>query len=80
MHLTVMGLADATVEGNLSSLQNDAKIMSFLHHHFLDDLNVEYLIVKNSLILWTNLKERFGHQKMVVLPKVWYDAFAIARF
>ncbi|KAK5836390.1 hypothetical protein PVK06_012177 [Gossypium arboreum] len=34
---------------------------------------MEYLTMKYPLELWKNLKERFDHQKMVILPKTSYD-------
>jgi hypothetical protein len=51
MHFAAMDLADTIVEGNPSSSQNNVKVVIFLRHHLRDDLKVEYLTMKNSLIL-----------------------------
>lgn len=73
MHLAAMGLADTIEQNNVTTTQDRAKAMIFLRHHLHDDLKNEYLTVKNPFILWENLKERFDHLKMVVLPKARYD-------
>ena len=54
-------------------MQDRAKALIFLRHHLHEDLKIEYLTVKDSLILWTELKKRFDHQKTVILPKARYD-------
>lgn len=73
MHLVAMGLADTIMQNNQSSAQDRTKAMIFLRHHIHEDLKTKYLTVKDPLILWANLKERFDHQKMVILPKARYD-------
>ncbi|KAK4729523.1 hypothetical protein R3W88_022511 [Solanum pinnatisectum] len=50
-----------------------AKAMIFLCHHIDEILKIEYLTVKDPLILWNNLKERYDHLKMVIHPKARYD-------
>ncbi|XP_015060467.1 uncharacterized protein LOC107006424 [Solanum pennellii] len=47
--------------------------MIFLCHHLDEILKIEYLTVKDPLVLWKNLKERFDHLKMVIHPKARYD-------
>ena len=47
--------------------------MIFLHHHLDKDLKNEYLMIKNPLVLWKNLKEIYDHQKTIILPKARYD-------
>ena len=49
------------------------KTLIFLRHHLHEDLKIEYLTVKDPLILWTELKKRFDHQKTVILQKARYD-------
>ena len=49
------------------------KALIFLRYHLHEDLKIEYLTVKDPLILWTELKKRFDHQKTVILPKARYD-------
>ncbi|XP_027154933.1 uncharacterized protein LOC113755067 [Coffea eugenioides] len=68
-----MGLGNTIVEKNESSNQDRAKSMIFLHHHLDEGLKLEYLTVKDHLVLWRDLKERFDHLKLVVLPKARYD-------
>ncbi|KAM3263730.1 hypothetical protein P3L10_000724 [Capsicum annuum] len=67
--LDIMGLGDTIKKENITSSQNRAKTMIFLHHHLNGVLKIEYLTTKDPLILWNSLKERFDHLKMVILPK-----------
>lgn len=41
-------------------------------YHLHKGLNVEYLILKDHLVLWNSLK-KYDHQKIVILPKASYD-------
>jgi len=45
-----------------------AKACIFLRHNIHPDLKMEYLQVKDPLVLWVKLQERFGKQKAVLLP------------
>ncbi|XP_060170302.1 uncharacterized protein LOC132601213 [Lycium barbarum] len=58
IHLDAMGLGDTFKENNKASNQENAKAMIFLRHHLDEDLKIEYLAIKNPLVLWKNLKER----------------------
>ena len=58
IYLEAMNLGDTIKYGNQASPQNRAKAMIFIHHHLHEELKSEYLIVKDPLILWNNLKER----------------------
>ncbi|KAH0699102.1 hypothetical protein KY284_013317 [Solanum tuberosum] len=69
IHLDAMGLADTIQEKNQASNQNRAKAMIFLRHHLDEGLKMEYLTVKDTLMLWTNLKDRYDHLKLVILPQ-----------
>jgi gag-polypeptide of LTR copia-type/Zinc knuckle len=73
IHLNAHGLEDTIKEQNETSNQNKARSMIFLRRHLHDDLKVEYLTVKDPLVLWNSLKERYDHQKMIVLPKARYE-------
>nr|KYP38056.1 hypothetical protein KK1_040703 [Cajanus cajan] len=73
IHLDAMGLGDSIKEGNEASNQAKAKAMIFLRHHLHKGLKAEYLTIKDPLVLWNNLKERYDHQKIVILPKTRYD-------
>ena len=72
-HLSANGLGDAIKEKNNASNQDKAKTLIFIHSHLHEGLKVEYLIDKDSLVLWNKLKERFDHQKIVILPKARYE-------
>ena len=73
INLEAANLGETIKEGNQRSLQDRAKALIFLRHHLHEDLKIEYLTVKDPLILWIELKKRFDHQKTVILPKVRYD-------
>ncbi|XP_059654294.1 uncharacterized protein LOC132301014 [Cornus florida] len=68
-----MNLGETIKEKNNASLQDHAKTMIFLRHHLHEELKTKYLMVKDPLILWKNLKERYEHQKTMILPKARYD-------
>ncbi len=68
-----MGLGETIKMDNDATLQSRAKAMIFLRHHLDEGLKIEYLTVKDPSILWNNLKDRYDHQKMVILPKARYD-------
>lgn len=69
LHLQAKDLGDTIMEENESSMQDRAKALIFLRHHIHEDLKSEYLTIKDPLILWSCLKERYNHQKTVILPK-----------
>ena len=73
IHLSAMGLGDTIKEGNKTSEQDKAKAMIFLRHHLDEGLKTEYLTIKDPSTLWKDLKERYDHQKTVILPKARYD-------
>ena len=73
IHLDAMNLGNTIKEGNVASQQDRAKALIFIRHHIDASLKSEYLTVKDPLILWNNLKERYDHQKTVILPKAHYD-------
>ena len=56
---------------NLGNTIKEALI--FLPHHIDEGLKGEYLTMKDPFILWNNLRERYDHQKTVILPKACYD-------
>lgn len=73
IHLDARGLGNTIIQGNEESNQDKAKAMIFLRHHIDEGLKSEYLTIKDPLELWENLKERYDHQKSVILPKARYD-------
>ena len=70
INLEAGNLGETIKEGNQRSLQDRAKAPIFLRHHLHEDLKIEYLTLKDPLILWTELKKRFD---TVILPKARYD-------
>ena len=73
IHLEANALGETIKDGNNASNQDKAKTMIFLRHHLHEGLKAEYLTIKDPLVLWNNLKERYDHQKTVILPKARYD-------
>ncbi|XP_070043827.1 uncharacterized protein [Nicotiana tomentosiformis] len=73
IHLDAMGLEDSIKDKNKASTQDCAKTLIFLRHHLDEGLKKEYLTVKDSLILWNGLKERYDNLKLVTLPQARYD-------
>ncbi|XP_059658391.1 uncharacterized protein LOC132304671 [Cornus florida] len=47
--------------------------MIFLRRHISEELKTEYLTERDPLCLWNILKERYDHQKIVILPKARAD-------
>ncbi|XP_056695106.1 uncharacterized protein [Spinacia oleracea] len=47
--------------------------MIFVRHHLHEGLKTEYLTVKDPQILWSNIKERYDHQKNVIFSNARYD-------
>ncbi|XP_070026048.1 uncharacterized protein [Nicotiana sylvestris] len=73
IHLDVMGLRDAIKDKNKPSTQDCAKALIFLRHHLDERLKIEYLIVKDPLLLWNDLKEIYDNVMLVTLPQAQYD-------
>ncbi|KAJ9552243.1 hypothetical protein OSB04_016288 [Centaurea solstitialis] len=73
IHLDAKGLGKTIKEGNQESIQDRAKAMIFLRHHLHEVLKTEYLTIKDTLILWKNLRDRYDHQRTVILPKARYE-------
>ena len=73
IHLDSMGLGDTIKQGNAASLKDRAKAMIFLRRHLHEGLKSEYLTLKDPADLWRSLKDRYDHQKTVILPKARYD-------
>jgi len=73
IHLEVMNLGETIKKENNAFLQDRAKTIIFIHYHLHEGLKVEYITIKDPLVLWQNLKERYDHQKFTILPQVHYD-------
>ena len=68
IHLDAMNLENTIKRGNTASLQDRAKVLILFRHHIDEGLKSEYITFKDPLIIWTSLKERYDHQKIVILP------------
>ena len=73
IHLDAMNIGNTIKEGNTASQQDRTKALIFLRYHIDEGLKCEYLTIKDPLILWKSLKERYDHQKTVILSRVCYD-------
>ena len=71
-HLQGEGLAYALVEDWKAIAKNKANALIFICRHLYDSLKVQYLMVRDLLKLWTKLKERYDHMKIVVLLQAQY--------
>ncbi|KAJ8752662.1 hypothetical protein K2173_005551 [Erythroxylum novogranatense] len=63
IHLNAENLRNTIKEENQTSEQDRAKAMIFFRRHLHEELKTEYLTIKDPLVLWKNLKERFEHQR-----------------
>ncbi|XP_068312471.1 uncharacterized protein [Pyrus communis] len=72
IHLEAKNLRDTIREENISSSQDRAKVMIFIHHHLDEGLKSEYLTVEDPLALWKALRNRYNHQTTVILPMARY--------
>ncbi|XP_049400054.1 uncharacterized protein LOC125864183 [Solanum stenotomum] len=65
---------DATItQGNEAISKAKAKAIIFLRHHLDGSMKIEYLTVKDSLELWTDLNGSYDHPKATVLPRARYE-------
>src|SRR6266508_3824603 len=44
-------------------------VLHFLRHHIHSDLKNEYLMEEDPIALWVSLKDRYDHQKAIMLPE-----------
>ncbi|XP_070011233.1 uncharacterized protein [Nicotiana sylvestris] len=73
IHLDAMGLGDAIKDKTKASAQDYAKALIFLRHHLDEGLKIEYLTVKDPLVLWNGLKERYDNLKITSKLKLYGD-------
>jgi len=73
IHLEAKNLRDTIKVGNQASLQDHAKSMIFIRYHLHEELKFEYLTIKDPLVLWNDLKERYENKKSVILLKARYN-------
>ena len=68
-----MNLGNTIKKENTTSLQDHTKTLIFIRNHINEGLKREYLTINDPLIIWDNLKERYDHQKTVILPRARFD-------
>ena len=73
LYLQSKGLADTIRDNNETSLQDKATAMIFIRRHLHESLKTQYLTIRDPLTLWKNLKDRYDHQKTVVLPRARHE-------
>jgi len=69
IHLEAKNLGDTNKVDNQASMQDRAKSMIFIRHHLHEELKSEYLTVKDLLVLWNDIKERYKNKKICKPPK-----------
>ena len=72
-YLDAHGLVDTIQAEKETTNMQKAQALMFLRHHLHVDLKTEYLTVKDPLVLWNKLKDRYDHQKTVILPRARYE-------
>lgn len=73
IHLDAMGLVDNIKDNNQASGQDRVNAMIFLRHHFDKGLKMQSLTIKDPFILMDNLKDKYDHLKLVILPQAHHD-------
>ena len=73
LHLASSNLGETIKEKSNASPQDRAKAMILLRHHLHDSLKTQYLTIKTPCELWKSLKDRFEHQKTVILPRARFE-------
>ncbi|XP_068340239.1 uncharacterized protein [Pyrus communis] len=73
IHLKVGKLEETIKEETIASSQDRAKAMIFIHRHLDEGLKSEYLIVEEPLALWKALRNKYNHQKTMILPRTHYE-------
>ncbi|XP_026400405.1 uncharacterized protein LOC113296310 [Papaver somniferum] len=68
-----MNLENTIVEGNDESLEDRSKAMIFVRRHRDEALKSQYLTVEDPFSLWSDLKDRYDHQKTVILPRTRHE-------
>lgn len=63
------GLGECITENNNDNEKDRYRAILIIRHHLAESLNDQYLTIENPLDLWNELKSRYDHQRMVILPK-----------
>ncbi|XP_068320093.1 uncharacterized protein [Pyrus communis] len=73
IHLEAENIGETIKEENNASFQDQVKVMIYIRRHLDEGLKSEYLMVDNPLALWKALRNRYNHQKTVILPRARYE-------
>ncbi|GKF65925.1 hypothetical protein Tco_0192442 [Tanacetum coccineum] len=73
IYLAANALGDTIQADKETSVEQKAKAIIFLRHHLYENLKIEYLTIKDPLVLWNHLKDVYEHQKAVILLRARYD-------
>nr|XP_017185198.1 uncharacterized protein LOC108172303 [Malus domestica] len=73
IYLEAGNLGETIKKDNSASSQDWVKAMIFICRHLDEGLKSEYLTVEDPLTLWKALKNRYNHQKTVILPRARYE-------
>ncbi|GKF16236.1 hypothetical protein Tco_0061154, partial [Tanacetum coccineum] len=60
IYLAANGLGDTIQAGKETTVEQKAKAMIFLRHHLHENLKIEYLTIKDPLVLWNHLKDIYS--------------------
>ncbi|GKB39879.1 hypothetical protein Tco_0884821, partial [Tanacetum coccineum] len=63
IYLAANGLGDTFQAEKETTIEQKAKAKIFLRHHLHENLKIEYPTVKDPLVLWNHLKDRYEHKK-----------------
>ncbi|XP_010430940.1 PREDICTED: uncharacterized protein LOC104715207 [Camelina sativa] len=73
IHLKSKELCECIEDDNNCSKGDKYKAIMYIRHHMDESLKSQYLTIEDPLELWTELTNKYGHQKMVLLPKAQVD-------
>ena len=67
------GLSDCITENNSANEKDRYGAILIIRHHLIESLKNQYLTIENPLDLWNALKQRYDHQKTILLPKARHE-------
>ncbi|XP_026399150.1 uncharacterized protein LOC113295002 [Papaver somniferum] len=73
VHLGASSLDKTITKDNKESQEDRSNALIFVRHHLDEALKSHYLRMKDPYTPWTKLKDRFDHQKTVILPRARYE-------
>lgn len=73
IHLDIINFGITLKGRNDTPLQEHVKALIFLCHHIDQGLKGDYVMLKETLILWSNLRKQYDYQNIMILPRAHYD-------